>query len=134
MIIYDLRCSNDHRFEGWFDGNEDFERQLMHGQLFCPYCEDAHIKKAPSPVAIKKQGSPLGERDRTHQRWREFCRYVRDSFEDVGHNFAQEALKVHCGLTEERNIRGVTTEVEEDMLKKEGVPFFKIPMAQPLDG
>ena len=133
MIIFDLQCTNDHRFEGWFDNSEDFERQLTEGQLLCPYCEDAHIRKVPSAVAIKRQGSAPGERSRTHQRWRDLCRYVRDTFEDVGHNFAQEALKVHCGLTEERNIRGVTTEVEEDMLKKEGVPFFKIPMPHQLD-
>jgi hypothetical protein len=61
------------------------------------------------------------------------CRYVRENFEDVGHNFAREALKVHYGQAEERNIRGVSTEPEEDMLKKEGVPFVKIPMAQEVD-
>jgi hypothetical protein len=42
-------------------------------------------------------------------------------------------LKVHYGQAEERNIRGVTTESEEDMLKKEGVPFVKIPMPQEID-
>jgi hypothetical protein len=42
-------------------------------------------------------------------------------------------LKVHYGQAEERNIRGVTSEPEEDMLKKEGVLFVKIPMVQEMD-
>jgi hypothetical protein len=134
MIIFDLLCTNDHGFEGWFDSNEEFERQLTEGQILCPYCKDSHIQRVPSAVAIKRQASPFNQRDKAWKSWRKFCRYVRDNFEDVGHNFAKEALKVHCGLTEERNIRGVTTEVEEDMLKEEGVPFVKIPMPQHLDG
>jgi len=42
-------------------------------------------------------------------------------------------LKVHYGQAEERNIRGVTTEREEDMLEKEGVSFVKIPILQEMD-
>ena len=53
---------------------------------------------------------------------------MQDNFADVGHNFAKEALKIHCGLAEERQIRGVTTAAEEETLREEGVPFMKIPM------
>ncbi len=133
MIIFDLRCTNDHRFEGWFAGGEDFECQLAQGQIVCPYCSDIHIQRVPSPVSVKKKAAPPQEQESAYQAWRKLCRYVQDNFEDVGHNFAQEALKLHCGQAEERNIRGVTTEQEEDMLKKEGVPFVKIPMPQELD-
>jgi hypothetical protein len=133
MIVFDLQCSREHRFEGWFDNSEAFECQLEQGQVTCPYCEDTHIEKILSPVAVKRATSPPQERESTFQTWLRLCRYVQDNFEDVGHNFAQEALKLHCGQAEERNIRGVTTENEEDMLEKEGVQFVKIPMPQQLD-
>lgn len=133
MIIFDLRCASDHQFEGWFDDSEDFEHQLAQGQIACPCCSDINIRRVLSPVNIKKKASLPSEWKTAGKAWRELCRHVRDNFEDVGHNFAKEALKVHCGEAEERNIRGVTTEVEEDMLKREGVPFVKIPMPQELD-
>jgi hypothetical protein len=133
MIIFDLRCASDHQFEGWFDDSEDFEYQLAQGQIACPYCNDINIHRVLSTVNLKKKSSFPLEWKTADKAWRELCRHVRDNFEDVGHNFAKEALKVHFGQAEERNIRGVTTEVEEDMLKREGVPFVKIPMPQELD-
>lgn len=128
MIVFDLRCVKDHRFEGWFASNEAFERQLAEGQISCPYCDDLRIEKAPSPVAIKKSPSSPSKGETALQAWLQVCRYVESNFEDVGHNFAKEALKIHCGLAEERQIRGVTTEAEEKILTDEGVPFVKIPM------
>ena len=133
MIIFDLRCANNHAFEGWFESSEDFERQFEQGQLACPYCEDLNIERVISPVAIKRK-SPSGRGlEDARKAWRNLCRYVHDNFEDVGHNFAKEALKLHYGQVEGRNIRGVTTEVEEDMLEKEGVPFVKLPIPQQVD-
>lgn len=133
MIIFDLRCANNHRFEGWFDSGDDCERQLAQGQIGCPYCDDLVIERVPSPVSIKKKVAPSRDIKNAYQAWGELCRYVQDSFEDVGHDFAKEALKVHHGTTEERNIRGVTTASEEEMLKREGVPFLKIPMVREMD-
>lgn len=133
MIIFDLRCSKDHQFEGWFDNIDDLETQLAQAKIACPCCEDINIERILSPVSIKKKMSPSDDLQSAYKTWQNLCRYVRENFEDVGHDFAKEALKVHYGQAEERNIRGVTSEPEEDMLKKEGVPFVKIPMAQEMD-
>ena len=133
MIIFDLRCANNHAFEGWFESSEDFERQFEQGQIACPYCEDLNIERVLSPVAINRKSPSEREMEDTRTAWRNLCRYVHDNFEDVGHNFAKEALKLHYGQVEERNIRGVTTKVEEHMLEKEGVPFIKLPVPQQLD-
>ena len=92
MIVFDLRCVKDHRFEGWFASHEEFGRQLAAGQVSCPYCDDTRIEKALSPVAIKKSPSSLSSRAAGLQAWAQLCRYVQDKFEDVGHNFAKEAL------------------------------------------
>jgi hypothetical protein len=53
--------------------------------------------------------------------------YINREFEDLGSDFAKEALKIHYGVSKERNIRGSATESEENLLKQEGVQFFKIP-------
>ena len=86
-----------------------------------------------SPVSIRKKTWPTDDFKSAYKAWQSLCRYVHENFEDVGHNFANEALKLHYGHAEERSIRGVTTEPEEDMLKKEGVPFVKIPIPREID-
>jgi Uncharacterized protein conserved in bacteria len=58
--------------------------------------------------------------------WARLDEYLRDNFDDVGSGFATEAMKMHYGASEPRNIRGVSTEDEEKQLKKEGVSFFKV--------
>ena len=54
--------------------------------------------------------------------------YVEKNFDDVGCDFAKEALKIHYGAVEPRNIRGISTKEEEKTLKDEGIQFFKIPI------
>jgi hypothetical protein len=63
----------------------------------------------------------------------EISEYVNKNFDNVGCEFAKEALKMHYGVTESRNIRGVSTKEEEKILSKEGIQFFKIPVAMPAD-
>ncbi|MFN3170177.1 MAG: DUF1178 family protein [Hyphomicrobiales bacterium] len=46
MISYTLRCSNDHAFDGWFRGSDDFDAQVQNGLLECPLCGDTAIMKA----------------------------------------------------------------------------------------
>ncbi len=46
MISFTLRCSNNHLFDGWFRGGDDYDRQLRNGLLTCPVCGDADIAKA----------------------------------------------------------------------------------------
>jgi hypothetical protein len=64
---------------------------------------------------------------------KEIIDYVEKNFDDVGCDFAKEALKIHYGVEEPRNIRGVSTKAEEKMLKEEGIDFVKIPMPAPPD-
>ena len=133
MIIFDLQCSNGHIFEGWFDSAEAFEEQNRKGLISCPYCSDTNIKRVLSPVAIKRSGRKESEEKEDQKKeadyvklYKEFVRYIKENSEDVGPNFAKEALKMHYGLTRKRNIRGYATEEEEKMLKEEGIEFFKI--------
>lgn len=131
MIVFDLECSNGHTFEGWFDSLDSFGDQKERGLVVCPYCEDTEVKKVLSPVAVKKSSSSARvpqPRIDYKRLAREVVEYVHENFEDVGTSFTSEALKMHYGATEKRNIRGAATEDEEKTLKKEGVEFFKLPV------
>ncbi len=54
--------------------------------------------------------------------------FVEKNFDNVGCEFAKEALKIHYGAAEPRNIRGVSTKEEEKTLTDEGIQFIKIPI------
>jgi hypothetical protein len=131
MIAYDLECTQGHVFEGWFDSLESFEDQKANELISCPYCEDTKVKKILSPVAVKKAlPSPQARLDNIdYQKLaKEIVDYVNHNFDDVGTKFTTEALKMHYGVTEKRNIRGAATEEEEKVLADEGVEFFKMPL------
>jgi hypothetical protein len=131
MIVFDLKCVKGHVFEGWFDSAEAFEGQLAKGLVSCPVCSHTNVRRVMSPVAVKKSvprpEGPVPDID-YRRLAREVVNYIRDNFEDVGPKFASEALKIHHGVTERRNIKGVASDEEEKILKEEGVEFFKLPI------
>ena len=89
------------------------------------------MSRIPSTFAIKSSPIPkkisLQEED-LKKVGKQIVDYVEKNFDDVGCDFAKEALKIHYGVEEPRNIRGVSTKEEEKMLKEEGIDFVKIPM------
>ncbi len=130
MMVLDLQCANEHFFEGWFANSEAFYRQKGAGEIRCPVCEDNQINQVLSPVAIKRSSrfsSAEEEFDPVAQKIRNIYKYIEENFEEVGTEFAKEALKMHYGVTDQRNIRGTSTTDEEKILKEEGVEFHKIP-------
>jgi hypothetical protein len=133
MIAYDLQCGNGHTFEGWFDGPKAYETQRKKGLIACPVCNDIFVSRLPSSFAIRNsQGdtpkAPPTDGIEIDQLREKIVNYVQTNFDDVGNDFAKEALKMHYGVAEPRNIRGVSSQQEEDTLRKEGIAFFKIPM------
>lgn len=143
MIAFDLNCGNGHTFEGWFKDNDSFEEQLESGMISCPICDSKVITKALSTFAIMK--GKKGDRPESSAPAstavpenvpspkalmalnRQIVDFVEKNFDDVGSDFAKEALKIHCGASAPRNIRGVSTSEEEKILKDEGVDFLKLP-------
>lgn len=133
MIAFDLMCANGHTFEGWFDNLESYERQDSEHLIICPVCENTKVKKILSPVAMKSssrssQKNPSLPID--YQKLAmEIVNYIQNEFEDIGPQFTKEALKIHYGAAEVRNIRGTATKEEEKILEDEGVPFVKFPIS-----
>lgn len=130
MIVFELECGQGHRFEGWFEGSEAFDRQTVEGMVACPYCESVDIRKVMSPVALRRSTpeQPPGPAPVIdyHKLAREMVHYMKENFEDVGGRFTSEALKMHYGVVEKKNIRGSATGEEEKTLRDEGVEFHKV--------
>ncbi len=134
MIVFDLRCPENHTFEAWFKDSSAYEEQLEAGLIQCPVCGSSDVKKALSPVAIKLSGRQGSEGESAHEALVRLLErayeYIEENTVDVGTDFAKEALKMHYGVREPENIRGIATEEEEKVLKEEGVEFVKLPVVK----
>lgn len=127
MIIYDLECTREHKFEGWFRSREEFDRENEAKRLVCPMCGDSHITLLPTVghVSVKERADNY---DKQKHFVRAFTEYVEKNFDNVGADFAQEALRMHYEEVDHRNIRGTMTGEEERELQEEGVQYLKIPV------
>ena len=65
------------------------------------------------------------------QRMRALYRYLVDTSEDVGRNFAEEVRKIHYHETAYRRIRGIATDEEIDALYEEGIEVMPIDWSPP---
>ena len=135
MIVFDLICKDQHRFEGWFTSGEDFTSQQSRGLLNCPVCGGAHVEKLPAAKIRKQAAEPVAIAPSSAARAVQGERmdisrvidYILTHSEDVGKSFAEEARKIHYGETDPRGIYGETSKDEAQALADEGVEFARIP-------
>jgi hypothetical protein len=145
MIVFDLACICGFTFEGWFQDRQDFENQKHLSFLECPECGSHEIRKILSPIRFQSAESGMDSpalqnytgsvsREDAEKALAILQKFVAENFEDVGANLAKESLKIHYGISEPRNIRGVTTDAEEKELHREGISLIKILMPTKNDG
>jgi hypothetical protein len=135
MIVFDLICKDQHRFEGWFASGEDFTSQKRRGLLVCPVCGGAHVEKLPAAKIRKQAESAVTAPANAVQPGKpeeidvsRIIDYILTHSEDVGKSFAEEARKIHFHETPQRSIRGVATRTEAEELREEGIPVFSLPI------
>ncbi|HET6461195.1 MAG TPA: DUF1178 family protein [Syntrophales bacterium] len=133
MIIYDLRCEKGHEFEGWFNDRSAFEKQQNQKLVICPTCGSSEVGIMLSTISIMGKDVKASNKSGLEElslpkALKLFHEYLDKNFDDVGKKFTEVALRIHHGEEEGRNIRGITTENEEEILKEEGVQFVKIPV------
>ncbi len=147
MKVLDLKCTQQHVFEGWFASEDDFQSQRERGLVSCPLCGDASVDKqlsaprlnlgaSPAPVAptastpapTAEAGLPAVMADPHLQAaWMKVMREAVARTEDVGERFAEVARQMHYGETEERGIRGRTSAKEAVELLEEGITVLPLP-------
>jgi hypothetical protein len=134
MILYELKCSAEHIFEGWFRSSEAYDEQRAAGEISCPVCGGREIDKAPmAPRLARQSRDQLTPREQL-QLLRGLRRAIESKCEDVGEHFAEEARKIHYGETEHRSIYGNTSDAEAEALADEGIEFGRIPWVPLADG
>lgn len=145
MKVLDLRCTHDHRFEGWFASEDDFVSQGERGLVACPLCDDKHITRLPSAPRLNvstQRGDanvkPAAAADtaqiRAQGRWLRAMREVLATTEDVGERFPEEARRIHYGEAKGRSIRGQATAEDADALRDEGIEVLAMVVPEPLKG
>lgn len=131
MILFELRCGNDHHFEGWFRDNAAYDAQAAAGAIPCPICGDVRVAKAiMAPRLAKARGAALDARDAATELRRllgEIRRKVEENCDYVGERFAEEARRIHYGETAPRAIYGEVSDDESRALEDEGVEVARIP-------
>jgi hypothetical protein len=140
MKVLNLQCSREHSFEGWFSSEDDFQAQLVRGQVECPLCEDRAIRKMLSAPRLNLGASePAARRevmtspqDSLQAAWLKAVREVMANTEDVGERFPEEARRIHYGETEGRGIRGQATTKETEALLEDGISVLPLPIPKAL--
>lgn len=134
MIKYQLRCDDEHEFEGWFRDSADYDHQAEAGLIDCPLCGSVSVRKAVMAPAIAKKGGVatgkraafLREMSAAAHRARD---YVEKNFDYVGEKFPEEARKIHYGETDPRGIYGEASGKDVKELVDEGVSLAPLPGA-----
>jgi hypothetical protein len=157
MILFELKCAADHRFEAWFRNGATYEAQAADHAISCPVCGDVNIAKAPMAPRISKGLSrrtpelsaaevPQADKavsvpavpnpaDEARQRLAaEMLRQlhalrskVEENCDYVGDRFAEEARRIHYGETDPRGIYGEASDTDVEALREEGVDIHRIP-------
>ena len=142
MIVFDIQCSNNHVFEGWFADSASYEKQAKKGTVECPVCSSNKVKKAPMAPNISMgatassaeesgtSSEELSAKEQTSQYMTMLTKmrqHVEANCDYVGDKFAEEARRIHYGETDKHNIYGEASSEESEALRDEGIEFGAIP-------
>jgi hypothetical protein len=156
MIHYDLRCSEDHAFDGWFKDSTAYERLAKRGLVECPHCGNTKVERAlmrpavpkkgnamvpvpapaPPPPAPQQQAAMTGGPMPAQMRavLQKMRAEVEKHCDYVGPEFAEEARKMHRGESDKRGIYGETSPEQAEALAEEGIEVSRIPWVPRADG
>ena len=153
MIVFDLKCAQEHVFEVWFADFDSCNSQISGGEVACPICGDSKVAKAPMAPNIpagtgrgrgrgtnsisaktanttpKSEMAPptpeqMGEAINTLRKMRDV---VEKNFDNVGDHFPEEARKIHHGEVAKRNIYGDASSEDVEELREEGIEVSQMP-------
>ncbi len=137
MIVFDLACDREHRFEGWFSSADDFDAQVNAEQISCPVCGSVSISRQLSAPYVNTSGSEQTQLEPAAETAvagvdierlnRKFIEFVLKNSEDVGKKFPAEARAIHYEEKPRRSIRGEASRDDIDALREEGIEVYAVP-------
>ena len=150
MIVFDLVCSADHRFEGWFGSSADYARQQEMGLVSCPQCGSSEVAKAPMAPAVSAKGNaastpsakqPEGAADKdvelsnnplppaVEKAFKALAKAQSAALESstwVGEDFAEKSRAMHYGEASTEPIHGKASAEEAQDLVDEGIEIVPL--------
>ena len=133
MILFTLRCSRGHEFEGWFRDGAGFELQREAREIACPQCNDTSIEKAVMAPRLGRSRDPAISPAQFRAALVEMRRQIETNCDYVGNRFAEEARRIHYREIDPHSIYGEASEDESRELTEEGISFGRIPWIPPTD-
>ena len=133
MIVYELKCSSGHVFEGWFRDAAAFDRQAAAGKVMCAECGDSQVAKAPMAPRLAKRSNAApaetkpGLPAEAVKLLNDLRAKVESECDYVGERFSEEARRMHYGEAEKRGIYGEASDEQAKELGDEGIEVRKIP-------
>ncbi|HTI31437.1 MAG TPA: DUF1178 family protein [Sphingomonas sp.] len=134
MIVIDISCAAEHRFEGWFASAEGFENQRQRGLVSCPTCGSTEVERALSVPRIG--GTRSNEMPTAKQVLGAIAAMQAAGLKDstyVGKDFAGRARDMAEGAIPQATIHGEATPAEAKALRDDGVAVMPLlcPVARP---
>jgi len=136
MIQFTLKCTNDHRFESWFQSGAAFDKLHASGMISCTTCGSTDVTKAmmaprvstTDAVAAPQAKPKLSEPDNPAAKaLSDMRKFVEKNSDYVGKDFATEARAIHEGDAPPRLIWGEARGDEAKKLVDDGVPVAPLP-------
>src|SRR3989339_257517 len=150
MVIYDLICSLNHKFEAWFRDQASFEKQLQQGLVQCSVCGNSAVRRTPSGCHVSKTPQTLSPSTKraseatvstrqhpTAQKTQNIDpvvllktmhKYIKDNFQDVGPQFADRVIQMHEGAVPFASVYGTTDQEQRDRLDDAGISYVPLPL------
>lgn len=155
MIHYQLRCGGGHEFEGWFRNSSAFDSQAQTGLLTCPRCGTTDVARGlmapavrtkrakslaadliPPAPATTQPGTAVAPPvpDELRAALQRLRAQVERQCDDLGDDFADEAIRMSRGEVAARGIYGNANEDDREALAEEGIEVMQIPWLKPAEG
>lgn len=147
MIIYELECPLQHRFEGWFQNANAFEDQQAAGLIQCAVCGASDVTRRPSGGHIQRsstatfspcapqaaeESAPAAEQTKDIavdpvMLTKAIRYFVKEHGKNVGKKFTEQAIKMHNEESSPEPIYGSASSEDRDKLDEMGVAYMPFP-------
>ena len=150
MIQFSLKCSNDHRFDSWFQSSDAYDKLERAGLVSCAICGVTSVSKAvmaprvrparnaaPTPPDLPARSAPTAPAATAPtpaapahpaaEALAALKKHIEAHSDYVGQDFAREARAIHDGTAPDRAIYGEARPEDARRLIEDGVPIAPLP-------
>lgn len=138
MIQFSLKCSNDHRFDSWFQSSAAYDKLERAGMVTCAVCGVASVSKAvmaprvrpardAAPAPVPATAPTTAPAHPGEQALAALKKHIEAHSDYVGKDFVREARAIHDGTAPERAIYGEARPEDARRLIEDGVPIAPLP-------